>query len=75
MSLLIGQLEDSRARPNTLFFGMRVGFRPLTNLEIGLSRSALLCGKDTSCGVSDFSKMFFDACNYYRYTIYMTIMF
>ena len=60
LSLLLGELEHSRTRSDALFFAMRIGFRPLSNLEIGLSRSALFCGKDRPCGVSGFSKMFFD---------------
>ncbi|MEL7023420.1 MAG: capsule assembly Wzi family protein [Pseudomonadota bacterium] len=49
-SLVWGQLEDDRAVPNARFLGLRVNFRPLQSLEIGLSRTAQWCGSgDRPC--------------------------
>jgi len=57
LSLLLGELEHSRTRSDALFFGMRIGSRPLTNLEIGFSKTSLFCGKNRPCGFSSFSDM------------------
>ncbi|MEL6215687.1 MAG: capsule assembly Wzi family protein, partial [Pseudomonadota bacterium] len=49
-SLVWGQLENDRAVPNARFLGLRVNFRPLQSLEIGLSRTAQWCGSgDRPC--------------------------
>ena len=58
--MLIGELEHSRTRSDALFFGMRIGFRPLTNLEIGFSKTSLFCGEGRPCGFSSFSDMLLD---------------
>ncbi len=60
LSMLIGELEHSRTRSDALFFGMRIGLRPLTNLEIGFSKTSLFCGDNKSCGFSGFSDMLLD---------------
>ena len=39
-SITAGQLEGNRFVPNAKHLGMRVAFKPKTNLEIGLSRTA-----------------------------------
>jgi len=44
----------------TDFFGMRVGFRPKRNLELGFSTSALFCGENRSCGLSGLGKTLLD---------------
>jgi len=60
LSMLIGKLEHSRTRSDALFFGMRIGSRPLNNLEIGFSKTSLFCGEDIPCGFSSFSDMLLD---------------
>ena len=60
LSILVGELEHSRARSDALFFGLRVGFRPLSNLEYGFSRTSLFCGENKSCGFSGFTDMLLD---------------
>ena len=60
LSMLIGELEHSRTRSDALFFGMRIGSRPLNNLEIGFSKTSLFCGEDRPCGFSSFSDMLLD---------------
>jgi len=60
LSLLLGELEHSRTRSDALFFGMRIGSRPLTNLEIGFSKTSLFCGENRPCDFSSFSDMLLD---------------
>ena len=60
LSLLLGELEHSRTRSDALFFGMRIGSRPLTNLEIGFSKTSLFCGENRPCGFSSFNDMLLD---------------
>ncbi|MBL4867283.1 MAG: hypothetical protein JKY67_13015 [Pseudomonadales bacterium] len=40
----MGQLEEERAIPNALLWGMRVVFKPSASWEIGLSRTAMWAG-------------------------------
>ena len=58
LSFLMGQLESERAIPDARFFGMRINFRPLENLEFGLSRSAQWCGDGRPCGFDTFWDLF-----------------
>jgi hypothetical protein len=44
-----GQLESDRFVPEANIYGMRVNFRPFTQLEVGLSRTAQLCGDGRKC--------------------------
>ncbi len=44
-SAFVGRLEDNRYIPHTLFIGMRFAFRPLSGVEIGLSRTIEFGGK------------------------------
>ncbi len=53
--LLDGDREDY---PNAHFFGMRITWKPHPRLEIGLSRSAQLCGDGRDCGLDTFWDMF-----------------
>ena len=57
-SVLFGQLEKERAVPDAQFFGMRFNFRPIPQLEIGLSRSAQWCGDDRPCDLDTFMDLF-----------------
>jgi len=52
-----GELESDRFVPNANFFGMRFNFRPHPSLEIGLSRTAQLCGEGRPCGLDTFFDM------------------
>ncbi|MGI9272592.1 MAG: capsule assembly Wzi family protein [Woeseiaceae bacterium] len=56
-SVMMGQLEKERDIPNTKFFGMRLNFRPIQNLEIGLSRAAQWCGDDRPCDAGTFKNL------------------
>jgi len=54
LNVIWGQLESERAVPDARFFGLRVNFRPLKGLEIGVSRSAQWCGEGRPCGFDTF---------------------
>jgi hypothetical protein len=55
---LLGQLEGSRDDfPDARFFGARVNFKPLPQLEIGLSRTAQWCGEGRPCGLDTFGDL------------------
>ncbi|MEL7310275.1 MAG: capsule assembly Wzi family protein [Pseudomonadota bacterium] len=57
-SLIWGQLENDRAVPNARFLGLRLNFRPLRTLEIGLSRTAQWCGNgDRPCDLDTLVKL------------------
>lgn len=56
-SLVWGQLESDRFISNARFFGLRVNFKPLADLEIGLSRSAQWCGSGRPCGAGTFTDL------------------
>ena len=57
MNVIFGQLEEERVVPNAQFFGMRINFRPLKSLEIGLSRTAQWCGDGRPCGFDIFTDL------------------
>jgi capsule assembly protein Wzi len=57
MNVMFGQLEEERAIPNAQFFAMRINFRPLKSLEIGISRSAQWCGDGRPCGFDTFTDL------------------
>jgi hypothetical protein len=59
VSVMFGKLEKDRVVPNAQFFGMRVNFRPIPSLEIGISRSAQWCGDGRPCDASTFVDLFF----------------
>jgi hypothetical protein len=52
-----GQLGDDAAVPDANLFGLRINFRPLKSLEVGLSRTAQMCGDGRPCSLSTFFDM------------------
>ncbi|MEM7763638.1 MAG: capsule assembly Wzi family protein [Pseudomonadota bacterium] len=57
-SFVWGQLENERAVPNARFLGLRLNFKPLDSLEIGLSRTAQWCGSgDRPCDLDTLVKL------------------
>ena len=54
LALHFGRFESDREVPDARFFGMRLNFRPLPSLEIGLSRTAQWCGEGRPCGLDTF---------------------
>ena len=58
LSMVWGQLENDRAVPNARFLGLRINFKPLQSLEIGLSRSAQWCGNgDRPCDLDTLGRI------------------
>jgi hypothetical protein len=57
LTVMLGELERSRTISNALFLGIRINFRPLKSLEIGLTRSAQLCGDDRPCDLETVGKL------------------
>jgi hypothetical protein len=55
--MMWGEMESDRAVPNPNFFGMRFNFRPHPSLEIGLSRTAQMCGEGRPCDLETFWRM------------------
>jgi hypothetical protein len=57
-SAALGRQESSGVPvPSVRFFGLRVSFRPVTWLEIGLSRTAQWCGEGRACDLSTFGDL------------------
>ena len=58
-SIGLGALESDRDDfDNTRVFEARVTFKPWKHLEIGLSRTALICGEGRPCSLGTFWDMF-----------------
>ncbi|NND59444.1 MAG: capsule assembly Wzi family protein [Gammaproteobacteria bacterium] len=57
LTALLGQLEHDREVPDAWLFGLRVNFRPRTDLEIGISRTAQWCGGDRPCDLATFADL------------------
>ena len=49
-----GFLESHRDVPNARLFAFRFGFRPMNDLEIGLTRTAQWCGQGRPCDAGAF---------------------
>ena len=49
LSSFFGLLDDERVVKDGVLFGMRFSMRPLDGLEIGLSRTAQMCGEGRKC--------------------------
>lgn len=52
--VFMAALDDERAIEDPLMLGFRFAFRPIHQLEIGLSRTAQWCGRGRPCGGSEF---------------------
>lgn len=55
--IFAGQMESDRFVPNTKLFGARLNFKPTSNLEIGLSRTAQWGGEDRPEDFKTFKRM------------------
>lgn len=53
----MGQMESDREIPEAKHFGMRVSFRPINSLEIGLSRTAQWGGEGRPQDLKSFTRM------------------
>jgi Capsule assembly protein Wzi len=57
LSVIFGRMESERTVPDAQFFGLRFNFRPLTGLEIGVSRTAQWCGEGRPCDFGTFADL------------------
>jgi hypothetical protein len=57
LTAFLSELDDERVINDARLFGMRVTFRPIESLEIGLSRTAQWCGEDRPCDFSAFTDL------------------
>ena len=56
LTSFLAQLDDERVVEEPLLFGVRVSAKPFQSLEVGLSRTAMLCGDGRDCS----GRVFFD---------------
>ncbi len=54
--MFVANMGDDRVVPDALMAGMRLGFEPINNLEIGLSRTLQLCGQNRPCDFNTWTK-------------------
>jgi hypothetical protein len=57
LSSFFGLLDDDRVVKDGVLFGLRGSFRPLRGLEIGISRTAQMCGEGRKCDLEAFLNM------------------
>lgn len=53
--MFVANLGDNRVIPDALIAGMRLGFEPINNLEVGFSRTMQLCGQGRPCGFNTWT--------------------
>lgn len=54
--MFVANMGDDRVIPDALMAGMRLGFEPINNLEVGLSRTLQLCGLNRPCDFNTWTK-------------------
>jgi len=57
LTTFMGQLDDERVVTDALLFGLRLTFKPVPSLEIGLSRTAQWCGDGRPCDAEAFGNL------------------
>jgi hypothetical protein len=57
LTTFMNLMDDEREIEDTLLFGIRVSFKPIDTLEIGLSRTAQWCGDGRPCDFKAFTNM------------------
>jgi len=50
LAFILGDIKSINQSPDRRFTALRVGMRPKDNLEIGFSKSAVICEKGSGCG-------------------------
>jgi hypothetical protein len=58
VSVLFGFLENDRDHAGARVFGARLNFKPFKDVEIGVSRLGIWCGRDRPCGLHTFWDLF-----------------
>lgn len=54
--LFIAKMGNDRFIPGAVMAGMRLGFEPIKNFEVGLSRTMQLCGEGRPCGFETWTR-------------------
>ena len=54
--MFVSNMGKDRHIPDALMAGMRLGFEPIKNFEVGLSRTMQLCGQDRPCGADTWAR-------------------
>lgn len=62
--MFVAHMEQERHIPNALMAGMRFGFEPFNNFEVGLSRSLQLCGDNRPCGFDTWTRALIGIANF-----------
>ena len=52
LAFILGDIKNTGLTPQRRFTALRLGIRPMDNLEIGYSKSAVICDKNNGCGFS-----------------------
>ncbi|MDG1707546.1 MAG: capsule assembly Wzi family protein, partial [Emcibacteraceae bacterium] len=53
--MFVSNMGKDRHIPDALMAGMRLGFEPINNFEVGFSRTMQLCGHERSCNFNTWS--------------------
>lgn len=56
--IFIANMGNDRHIPDALMVGMRLGFEPIKNFEVGLSRTMQLCGEGRPCSFNTWTRAF-----------------
>ncbi len=51
-AFILGDIKNKGLTPQRRFTALRLGMRPMDNLEVGFSKSAMICDKNNGCGFS-----------------------
>jgi hypothetical protein len=51
-AFILGDIKNTSLTPQRRFTALRLGIRPMDNLEVGFSKSAIICDKNNGCGFS-----------------------
>ena len=54
--MFVANMGNNRVVPDALMAGMRFGFEPIHNFEIGFSRTMQLCGQNRPCNFNTWTK-------------------
>ncbi|MDG1021222.1 MAG: capsule assembly Wzi family protein, partial [Emcibacteraceae bacterium] len=54
--MFVSNMGKSRHIPDALMAGMRLGFEPINNFEVGLSRTMQLCGVERPCSADTWAR-------------------
>ena len=54
--MFVANMGNDRHIPDALMAGMRLGFEPIHNFEVGLSRTMQLCGQNRPCSFNTWTR-------------------